>query len=270
VGRPSIAIVVTYFGRAPFWLPAFLLSCRKNPDVRWFLYTDFPATPDVPPNVTLKPLTLRAFYEKAAAALGSRIDRKPTLRKGCDFKPTYGVIFADDLRPFDFWAHSDLDIIWGDVRRFMTESLLQDHDIVSSAVSKVAGHCTLFRNTEQTNRAFELIPGVTEELSNRKYRHLDEDVITEHLRATVNATPRGSWPRVFWREDLTVSSGYPKALGDSKKDSLWWRDGRTFDAHGHELMYLHFHKLKPFMKTINFGAGDSPSAFSIDRRGFLA
>ena len=262
--------MVTYFGRPPFWLPAFLLSCRKNPDVRWLLYSDFEAMPDLPANVTLKHLTMRGLYERAADVLGTRVDKKPGLRKSCDFKPTYGVIFAEDLKPFDFWAHSDLDIIWGDVRQFLTEDLLVDHDIVSSAVSKIAGHFTLFRNTEGTNRTFELIPHVTDELSNRKYRHLDEDVITEHLREKVNATPRGLWPRVYWREDLTVSSTYQKALGDSERDSLWWRNGKTFDANGHELMYLHFHKLKPFMKAINFGPGDSPAAFSIDRRGLLA
>jgi len=36
------------------------------------------------------------------------------------------------------------------------------------------------------------------------------------------------------------------------------------------MMYLHFHKLKKEMNTINFGAGDSPAAFSISRQGILA
>jgi hypothetical protein len=35
-------------------------------------------------------------------------------------------------------------------------------------------------------------------------------------------------------------------------------------------MYIHFHKLKASMHTINFTAVDSPRAFSIDRRGMFA
>ena len=32
-------------------------------------------------------------------------------------------------------------------------------------------------------------------------------------------------------------------------------------------MYLHFHKLKSHMTTINFGFDDAPATFMINRRG---
>lgn len=271
VVRPSIAIVVTYFGRPPFWLPAFLLSCRANPDVRWLIYTDVDFAADLPANVTLKHLPIRELNARASDALGTRIAlRQRSLRKACDLKPAYGLIFADELQPFDFWAHSDIDIVWGNVRRFLTDDLLNDHDIITSLVRKVAGHFTLFRNTPETNRTFELIPDIKAAMAHPKYRHLDEDELTRYLRDRLDRTPPPAWPRVYWRDELTMSSKYQKALGDGRADSLWWRNGRTYDADGKELMYLHFHKLKPYMKTINFGPGDSPAAFTIDRRGFSA
>ena len=41
----------------------------------------------------------------------------------------------------------------------------------------------------------------------------------------------------------------------------------AFDAEGREVMYLHFHKLKQCLATIDFGFGDEPRAFTLSRRG---
>jgi len=35
-------------------------------------------------------------------------------------------------------------------------------------------------------------------------------------------------------------------------------------------MYVHFHKLKQHMNTIDFGPADTPRSFTISRRGFFA
>lgn len=270
VARPSIAIVLTFFGQAPLWLPAFLLSCRENRDVRWFIYTDFDVTSAIPANVTLKYVEIRELNLRSSEVLGTRIEIQRFPRKICDLKPAYGLIFADDLQPFDFWACSDLDIIWGDIRHFVTDSILNNYDIVSSRPSRLSGHFTLFRNTAPTNRTFELIPDFRKAMASPRYAHLDERELTRHLRDHLGRAPLHATPRVYWREEFTMSAAYQRALGDSDADTLWWRNGKTFDAEGKELMYLHFHKLKQNMNTINFGFDDTPTAFTIDRRGFSA
>lgn len=265
--RPSVVVVVTFFGRAPLWLPAFFLSCRGNPDVQWIIYTDVTLSGAIPANVTLKPMNFRELSLRTSKAFGIPIEiRRP--RKLCDLKLTYGVIFADDLRPFDFWACSDLDVIWGDIRQFVTDARLNDYDIISSRSSRLSGHFTLFRNTAEVNRTFELIPDVALAMANTAYRHLDERELTRYLRAHLNGPPPRSAPRVYWQEEWTVDAAYQKAMGEA--DRLWWRNGKTFDAQGKERMYMHFHKLKQDMKTINFGMEDSPTAFAIDREGFTA
>jgi hypothetical protein len=270
MARPSIAIVVAFFGQAPQWLPAFLLSCRENRDVQWFMYTDFEVTPATPANVTVKHMEIRDLNLRSSEVLGTKIEIQRSLAKVNDLKPAYGLIFADDLRPFDYWAYSDLDIIWGDIRHFVTDSLLNENDIVSSRADRLSGHFTLFRNTVQTNRTIELIPDLREALAHPRYRHLDERGLTRHLRDRLARTPPPSWPCVYWRQNWTLSAAYQKALGDTQADRLWWRNGRTFAADGKELMYLHFNKLKQHMTTINFGFDETPAAFTINRTGFSA
>jgi len=267
--HPRIALVCTHFRRVPLWLPAFLLSCRENPDVRWLIYTDIEVPGPIPANVEIKPTQLHEFNERCSDTLGAKIEIQWTaLPKLCDLKPAYGVIFADDLRPFDFWAHSELDIIWGDIRRFMTDGLLAEHDLVSACHYELAGHFTLFRNTERTNRLFEIIPDVLRLLADPHHFRLDERVLTNHLLALAEGPSSSSLPRIYWEPELTMSAQYQRGLPDGLGGNLWWCRGRTYDAECNELMYLHFHKLKNHMHTINFGFEDAPATFMINRTGF--
>ena len=264
--RPRIAIIVTFFGPPPFWLPAFFLSCRQNPSVTWIIYTDFHVAMPLPPNVTLKKMGIYDLEVRASKVLGTEI-ALVNRRKICDLKPVYGLIFADDIQPFDFWAYSDLDIIWGNIRQFVTDVILEQNDIVSSRGKKLSGHFTLVRNTARTNRLFELIPNVEQKMADSRYLHLDEHELTSHLKKHLATAPSYVSLRVHWARELTVDAAYQRALGAHANATLWWRDGKTFDADGQEVMYLHFHKLKQTMNAINFGFDDTPVAFKVNSTG---
>lgn len=267
--RPSIAIVNTYFGQPPAWLPAFFRSCQANPDVRWFIYADFDVTFPTPDNVAIRFLDLGEFNARASSAVGAPIAiERATLRKVCDFKPIYGLMFADDLREYEWWAYSDLDVVWGDIRRFVTDDLLNSHIIVSPRQRKLGGHGTFVRNTEANNRTFEIVPDVLAILTNPQYQRLDENILTQHLRELIAKSSFKARPKIYWEQEMTISAEYQKALLAGDADwQMWWRDGRTFDAEGREVMYLHFHKLVKCMTAIDFGHGDTPSAFSLSSRG---
>ena len=266
-GHPRIAIVATHFGRSPVWLPAFLQSCGENPDVRWLIYTDIDVTVPVPANVEFKPTPLHEFNARCSDTLGASINVQSTfLKKLSDLKPAYGLVFADDLRPFDFWAYSELDVIWGDIRSFMTDGLLAGHDLVSALHYKLCGHFTLFRNTERMNRAFEIIPDALRAMADPRHLRLDERPFTRQLLVLAKNSSL-SCPRIYWERDLTISAQYQRALPNGPGSNLWWCGGKTYDAECNEVMYLHFHKLKKHMNTINFGVEDAPAAFMINRRG---
>jgi hypothetical protein len=240
-------------------MPAFLLSCRTNTDVEWLVYSDIDPPRHFPPNVTFRRMSVQELNHRCSHVLGAAIDIKR--RKLCDLKITYGVIFADDLLPFDFWGCSDLDVIWGDIRRFATDVRLQAHDIFSSRKEKLSGHCTFYRNTPEVNCLFERIPDVRALLTTSHYEHLDERELTKYVWDRTR-----SGPRVFWEQELATNAAYQKALRD---ESMTWNNGRTFGPDGRELMYIHFHKLKEDMDTIDFDTADAPVSFRINRQGFL-
>ena len=65
----------------------------------------------------------------------------PQAYKLCDFKPCYGEVFADFIKEYDFWGYTDMDMVYGDIRHFITEKLLVSYDRILSL-----GHFSLFRN----------------------------------------------------------------------------------------------------------------------------
>lgn len=268
--RPSVAIVNTFFGSPPPWLPAFFRSCQTNTDVQWLIYADFDVP--TPPNVTIRRTDLREFNARASAVVGTTITIDPALvRKICDFKPLYGLMFAEDLRAFDWWAYSDLDVIWGDVRSFVTDDLLHTHIVVSPRQRKLGGHGTFWRNTEANNRTFEIVPDVMTHLTNPHYVRVDENILTNCLRELIAKSSFKARPKIFWEQEMTITAQYQKDLLAGDRDwKMTWRDGRAYDAEGREVMYLHFHKLVSCLKSIDFSFGDEPREFALTKTGIVS
>lgn len=146
-----ICIISAYFGRFPNYFKLWLNSCERNSTLDFLLVTD-QHIDDLPSNVILKAIS---FEE-----LKVLIDNKIGITKGlvspyklCDFKPLYGAIFEDFLIGYDFWGHCDMDLIWGDIRKFVTDDILQEYDKIFPM-----GHLSLYRNNKDNNMAF-MLPG---------------------------------------------------------------------------------------------------------------
>lgn len=270
LSSPRVAIVNTFFGTPPPWLPAFFRSCQTNADVQWLIYADFDVP--APPNVSIRRTELREFNDRASAVLGTTIAIEPArVRKICDFKPLYGLMFADDLREFDWWAYSDLDVIWGDVRRFVTDDLLNTQIVVSPRQRKLGGHGTFWRNTETNNRTFEIVPNVIAHLTDPHYVRVDENILTNCLRELIAKSSFKARPKIYWEQEMTITAQYQKDLLAGDRDwKMTWRNGRAYDAEGREVMYLHFHKLVSCMQSIDFGFGDAPDQFALTRNGIIS
>lgn len=61
----------------------------------------------------------------------------------------YGFLFEDEIKNYDFWGHCDVDLIFGDIRHFITEEVLSNYDRILSR-----GHFSLYRNNDECNRFF--------------------------------------------------------------------------------------------------------------------
>ena len=75
--------------------------------------------------------------------------------KFCDFKPAYGFLFDDLIQGYDFWGQSDIDVIYGDLRKFLDNAMLNEYDYISVRHDFPTGCFSLFRNNSLMNTFFK-------------------------------------------------------------------------------------------------------------------
>jgi hypothetical protein len=151
----KIAVVTFFFGELPWYFRFFQQSCAANPTVDFIFFTDNKPTEATPPNLQFHYFTLPDFNRLATQRLGFTID----IQKGykvCDLRPAFGVIFEAYLTDYDWWGYTDIDIIFGRIREFMTEELLDSHDVISVKDEYPTGYFMLLKNSPQVNTLYTL------------------------------------------------------------------------------------------------------------------
>jgi len=150
----SIAVVTCWYGNYPWYFPYFIHSCTFNPTIDFIIITDNEEEIDnKPKNVKIIYKTVEGIKSLAFEKLGFEVNIDFPY-KLCDFKPAYGLIFSEILKGYDFWGHGDIDIVYGNIREFMTNELLNDYDVLSSRHDYITGSFALFRNNEKINSLF--------------------------------------------------------------------------------------------------------------------
>ena len=170
----KIAIIVCYSGKLPWYFHYFTHSCAYNPGVDFLIITDDDSYKRLlPKNVRLVYKTLSDISKIAARKLGFPVslDRGYKL---CDFKPVYGLLFSEMLSGYTFWGHGDIDVIYGDIRAFLTDDLLDSYDLISVRPDWITGCFLLFRNTPFMNSLFVESKDYRMVLTNDKYLNFDE------------------------------------------------------------------------------------------------
>jgi hypothetical protein len=150
-----------------------LLTCKYNEDIAFIIPTDMAPPPAAPDNVRFVLMTLETISDRASSILGFPVAIGLPY-KLCDFKPLYGEIFKPELIECDFWGHADLDVLWGNIREFITPEVTERYDIICGSVCGVCGHFTLYRATVPFSDYLQKMPGLQRFLSASSYQEIDE------------------------------------------------------------------------------------------------
>lgn len=146
-----------YFGKLPDFFPVFLKSCKYNSSFNWLIITNDKTSYSYPSNVLPMYMSFSKFKEKVQSKFDFQINLD-TYQKLCDYKPSYGYLFEDQIKDYKFWGFCDIDVVLGNLDHFITDALLDEYDKIFEL-----GHCTLIRNTPEINRLFmKRINGVYE------------------------------------------------------------------------------------------------------------
>ena len=141
----TVVIIFPYFGILPVQYNMWRESALRNTTVDFMFFTDADVEPAQ--NIIVHKMTFADFRKLAQKAFDFPIvlDRPYKL---CEYKQAYGHILQDYIKEYDFWGFGDLDLVYGDIRAFITDSVLTHKFLLGW------GHLTLMRNDKDVNTYF--------------------------------------------------------------------------------------------------------------------
>ncbi len=262
----SIILIIPYFGKWPVWFDAYLASIETNPTINWLCPTDCEIPKKHPENIIFLPTTLLELNKHINTMVEAKVPLNA--RKFCDLKPAYADIFKEHIKGYDFWGICDMDIVWGDIRKFMTPELLNEYDIICSRPEAVSGHFNLFRNIESLNIFYKSIPNYKKLFEASKLIRFDEITLTDHLKILIDKNESSF--RVFWDTEIIKKGIESEKQQEYYLDRWLFEKGKIYDLYDinkKEYMYLHFINWKRTMKFSEIKWQDNPQQFYISYTG---
>lgn len=147
----KICYIVPYFGKLPNNFQIWLKSCEYNPTVNWLIFTNDNTEYDYPENVKVVYCSFNDIKQRIQKNYDFKI-MIDTYWRLSFFKPAYGEIFSDYLKEYDYWGHCDIDLLWGNIRKFITDEILEKYDKIG-----FQGHSTIYKNSIEVNSRYKTI-----------------------------------------------------------------------------------------------------------------
>jgi len=254
----KIVLISCYFGPLPWFFQYFVHSCKYNPSINFVIIADDPTYAGLlPANVKIIYKTLTEFSKTASDRFGFIVNIEHAY-KMCDFKPAYGFVFPELLLGYNFWGHIDIDIIFGNIRAFMTDELLTNHDLICVRKDWLTGCFLLFKNTPQMNTLFMQSKDYQTIFTTTQHCCFDETcwahlAFSEGLPYTEIHTPMESMMHVVKKLEAVgaIKPYFEQYIIEGQPGRLKWLDGKMTFMNQFEVLFyhlIHFKKM-PQKKT---------------------
>lgn len=150
-----IALIAKYFGNENSFLPFWFFSVSKNPTIDFIFLTDtdyYQNKYSHITNVRFFIIQKNDFAERVKLACGVNYVDLDKFGYHCNqFRPMFGEMFSDLLINYDYWGYVDTDVVFGDIRSFFPDDLLNSYDKFLER-----GHFTIFKNDKAINKRYLL------------------------------------------------------------------------------------------------------------------
>lgn len=237
----SIAIISAYFGKLPNTISSWEKSVIANRNIDFYLFTD---SHELSSNNNLKIVYIS--FDEFKKKIQEKFKFKITCDlpyKLCDYKPSFGYIFNELLTSYDFWGYCDLDLIFGDIRHFITEKVLDSNDKIF-----VTGHLSLFRNNDTLNQLFRN-NGIYPEFNYKEAFSTNDACYFDEFRGMELKCIRNKI-KVFTDSSIFLDLVPEKAQFYDRQGNqiiVLWNQGKLYACTKRdkkEILYAHFQKRK--------------------------
>lgn len=221
-------------------------------------------------NIKYVPMNM-SFEKLYSNKLG--IPVKSNNRLQSNFRPSYGLIFDWLLTPYSHWGWVDVDMVLGDLSRYLTPKLLncptcQIISIISDLTMcgferwVISGQMTVFRKTEWSRTAFSKVPNWS--------RHIKEDAQFEETRFATNLLASVGVKNLTFIVGQLNDQVLCSWCGDRLRRLIWRRGRLRHFRHNNGSIYcvdaeaamVHVRSFKKYLKN-RLLATDAPDGFEL-------
>ena len=130
-----LVVYIVYFGPLPPWLPLTLQSMHVNPQVDFVVITNAEAPAVLPRNVHFERTSFTAMQRRLSELITpgniSSVRYDDTFaghyNKGNDIKPLAAELYPQHTAGHEWWAWSDLDVVFGDLLKWLNLAMGSQH-----------------------------------------------------------------------------------------------------------------------------------------------
>jgi len=288
----KIIILMPYFGKWPEWINLFLKSCEYNSTIEWLFFTDCPEPVNKCKNVNYVYMTLREFNNFVCSKLKVDIDfnhhnyTKTFSHFICDLKPFLSYLFEDYVKGYDYWGWGDIDVIYGDIRKYFKKEKIngKNYDVITFHKEIACGSLTFIKNSLLLKlKAFQIDNWRDIFLSNT-YKGFEECYFP-HVVDKNNCYFKDSYNTPSMDDDPCPTPCSRKWIGNKMPTEWYWMPGKlTNNIDGErEFLFLHFMVWKGGIwghihggaqwekldKLVNFNDRGTFNGFKINEKGFF-
>lgn len=258
----NIVLIIPYYGKKlPSYSKSWLVSAEWNSDVDFIVITDIKIEIPLPKNIHLMKIT----FEELKELIQEKFDFKIAIKnpyKLCDYRPAYGFIFSKLIKGYDYWGYCDIDLVFGNMRKYFNNSVLCNYDRIL-----YLGHTSLYKNTSKINEAFKLDGAL---FNYRTVYSKDEHFAFDEITG-VDAILKKNGISTY-REKIyaDIDVKYNSMILNGKNFNytyqiFYWEKGHIYRAYINrenkreieEFLYLHFQKKQPVYLIDNSKTVDS-------------
>lgn len=250
----------TQFGSVHPWAHEYIENFRSLAKDGWYLKIFTPnGYSNMPENVEICSMTLADFDKLVKEKTGQEPENFFSAETGnpdkfvSDYYPAYGLIFEEYIKGFDYWGHTNWDVVYGDLSKFLPDSELQKYDIWADDVNAINGVFTLYKNNKEVNNLFRNIAGWQKMFTEHKLFGVDE---LEMTKVAQNIEKYGHFvfgyphPYFLHSHDRFIQHTPEPKLNRTLDGKLYelFEDTITHQVSGKEIMYFHFSRTKKYPK----------------------
>lgn len=262
----SIALLIPYFGQFPEWAPLYFETLRRNSTIDFIFYTDCEMDSYFAPNIKVKKISFNEYVQWVNAKLGLNFNPANPY-KICDLRPWFGELHHKDFQGYDFYGWTDMDLLFGDIRSFYTNDILENYEVLSTHEIRISGHLALFKNNHFNRNKWKGIYEWANKISHSEFVGIDEHGITNAYTMTiidkfnekfsVNINNKlTQWLSLFKTRKLYLKEQYTTpfttipwidgSINSQHPNTWYYKDGSITNSRdgARNFIYLHFMNFK--------------------------